>query len=529
MANRRKFITGLSALAAGSAAAVGTGAFTSTQADRDLTVAVADDASAYLGLEPAGSANSNAYASVGSNGQVSLDLSSTGNGGTGLNKNAETRIDELLIVSNQGTQTVNVWVDIGLGNVSGIDNSDLYFFPGDATDTRLNNGAGSETDEVLALTPGESATLGLFADIGDVSSVDTTVTAEVNANVDAGGSETVDDSGGSFAIVANDGSGDFSDIQTAIDNASGTTVVVKDTGTPYTISDSTLEINKEGLEIRGLDGKPTVEYQGGYPDSPSGSYANQAAISISAADVTLQGLRFEIFGIGTSGPNNLKITGGSPLVQITDVGTEMRNVDLSIEGTFDGPPGFVAFDVPASKGSGRFVFRNSLAEDNSSAAPNGNAFFSTSGLFRDSGFNPYTNSNGNNVSRRAVIRNSEFRNGIPLDGHPGQGQDIRIVNNDFTDEGVSPEAIQPAATGTIRIRNNLFDYTVSSGSNEKVKFTGFPSQVNGQSLSGAQQVADVVGGANTQADGSGGTEGAAVLVLAGTGNPANSGTYSAPE
>jgi len=54
MANRRKFIAGLGALATGSAAAVGTGAFTSVSAERSVTIDTADDAYAFLRLNERG-------------------------------------------------------------------------------------------------------------------------------------------------------------------------------------------------------------------------------------------------------------------------------------------------------------------------------------------------------------------------------------------------------------------------------------------------------------------------------------------
>ena len=47
---RRKFVVGLGALASGSAAAMGTGAFSSAQAERSVSVTVADDRSGYIEL-----------------------------------------------------------------------------------------------------------------------------------------------------------------------------------------------------------------------------------------------------------------------------------------------------------------------------------------------------------------------------------------------------------------------------------------------------------------------------------------------
>jgi len=102
---RRKFIATVGSLAAGSAAAVGTGAFTSVTASRDVDVEVADDASAYLRLERAGGANSHYVTDDGNGGTLEIQLSSdnaTSDGGEGVNLDAVTQIDKLFKIENQG-------------------------------------------------------------------------------------------------------------------------------------------------------------------------------------------------------------------------------------------------------------------------------------------------------------------------------------------------------------------------------------------------------------------------------------------
>jgi hypothetical protein len=124
---RRKMLAGLGSVAAGGAAVVGTGAFTSVTADRTVDVTVAGDASAYLGLEPVGASPNSDYVVV-NGGEVSLDFSgddgdSSGGGavdGDGFNPDATTRINDLLQVTNQGTQDASFWVNIeNLGAGSG--------------------------------------------------------------------------------------------------------------------------------------------------------------------------------------------------------------------------------------------------------------------------------------------------------------------------------------------------------------------------------------------------------------------------
>ncbi|WP_229121282.1 hypothetical protein [Halapricum desulfuricans] len=120
MTKRRKFLLGMGSLAAGGAAAIGSGAFTSVSADRGMAVQVADDAEAFLAIEPQDTPNGNEYADVGSDGTVSLDFTNTNEtqegdyseAGQGLNKDATTIIRDVLKVTNLGTQPVVVSVSV---------------------------------------------------------------------------------------------------------------------------------------------------------------------------------------------------------------------------------------------------------------------------------------------------------------------------------------------------------------------------------------------------------------------------------
>lgn len=100
---RRKFIIGTGALAAGSAAAVGSGAFTSVSAARSVNVAVTGDDSALLALQSCNGPNG-AYADIGDDGQFELNIPD-------LNPNAFTRLDNVFTITNQGTQSVVVYIE----------------------------------------------------------------------------------------------------------------------------------------------------------------------------------------------------------------------------------------------------------------------------------------------------------------------------------------------------------------------------------------------------------------------------------
>ena len=108
---RRKLLATVGSLAAGSATAAGTGAFTSVEADRNVSVQVADDADAFLSMKPSPGPNGS-YAAV-EDGQLALRLDGSDDtpAGDGVNDDAVTRIEDIFRIRNQGTQEVFVFVE----------------------------------------------------------------------------------------------------------------------------------------------------------------------------------------------------------------------------------------------------------------------------------------------------------------------------------------------------------------------------------------------------------------------------------
>jgi len=128
---RRDAIVGIGGLIAGSGALVGTGAFSSVQADRSVSIETAADSAAALQIIPAqddtGDPTPNGAEYIDdSGGTVEIDLTGTSNGATGVNQNAVTNIDRLLQVTNNGTQEVAVgFNDQYAANNGDYDESDL--------------------------------------------------------------------------------------------------------------------------------------------------------------------------------------------------------------------------------------------------------------------------------------------------------------------------------------------------------------------------------------------------------------------
>ena len=89
----------MGSLAAGGAAAMGTGAFTATQATRTLSVETAGDASAELGLE---GLNNEYVTDDGTSGELSISLSN-------LNPDAVTGVSQLFKIKNNTDHSLEVW------------------------------------------------------------------------------------------------------------------------------------------------------------------------------------------------------------------------------------------------------------------------------------------------------------------------------------------------------------------------------------------------------------------------------------
>lgn len=163
---RRKFIIGAGALAAGGAAALGSGAFNIARAERDVEVEVVGDEAAYLGLNA-----TSAYADGTADGQLEIDFGDNGQG-EGLNENAKFFFTDVFEIRNQGTEDVEITVGTGDNTAYDLNNPVIVWtdgqmnqynrFPGDLTDAPDVDEEGDWSGEITGsrerptLAPGES-------------------------------------------------------------------------------------------------------------------------------------------------------------------------------------------------------------------------------------------------------------------------------------------------------------------------------------------------------------------------------------
>lgn len=154
---RRDFALGVALTASGGI--VGTGAFQSVETDRQVSVAVANDAEAYLGIEP-----TSEYATT-RDGTFALDFTSSnpanGLAGAGFNSNASTYIADAFRIENRGTEPAYV----ELNPEDGYEDALLVYPEDDESDAFVSMLLFPVTDPVVH--PGEAVSYGIDVVVGD--------------------------------------------------------------------------------------------------------------------------------------------------------------------------------------------------------------------------------------------------------------------------------------------------------------------------------------------------------------------------
>lgn len=112
---RRNFLIGTGSAAMGGSALLGSGAFSLVESHRDVTIQVAEDPDAYLGLDKCSTPNGS-YAHPDDNGHLRIfmdDENPTIDGsplGEGVNSNSITTFDRVFQICNQGKEEACVWI-----------------------------------------------------------------------------------------------------------------------------------------------------------------------------------------------------------------------------------------------------------------------------------------------------------------------------------------------------------------------------------------------------------------------------------
>lgn len=177
---RRQLLAGLGTVVA-SGVALGTGAFTSVEADRAVSVNVADEDQAYLALSPTQGPNSTFVTRDSStNNQLAIDIndaSGTVDEGDGVGLNSVYEFDNTFQIENRGTQEIEVSISELADDDFDPDASGLtvQFYPGSGADNPLHNNP-------VTLGTGDSQAIGLKVETGEPNIKDFDADATVSAD-----------------------------------------------------------------------------------------------------------------------------------------------------------------------------------------------------------------------------------------------------------------------------------------------------------------------------------------------------------
>ena len=112
--DRRKFLIGAGGAAIGGSALLGSGAFTRVESQRQVTIEVAEDPDAYLGLEGCEGSPNSSYTNIDDSGHLEVDMSPdnpTDADGQGINSDSRSYFDDVFQICNNGKQDVCVWIN----------------------------------------------------------------------------------------------------------------------------------------------------------------------------------------------------------------------------------------------------------------------------------------------------------------------------------------------------------------------------------------------------------------------------------
>lgn len=169
---RRNLLLSIGAVGA-SGAAIGTGAFTSVEADRNLSISIAEEDTGLLALSRI-EETSEFVSDTGGRNELSFDFNNvtgTNSDGEGIGTESVYQFDRLFEVSNQGAQTVFFQTEFDITSTTGSGVEDGFADQGlyvEESDDHLLDG-----DRAVAeIKPGKSAKIGFEFDSGGTDAED---------------------------------------------------------------------------------------------------------------------------------------------------------------------------------------------------------------------------------------------------------------------------------------------------------------------------------------------------------------------
>lgn len=145
---RRNFLIGTGSAAIGGSALIGTSAFSQVDAHRSVSIQVAEDDNAYLGMNDCMSSDgettpNSSFADLDGDGHLQVDMGPSGNGGQGVNSKSISWFDNVFQLCNQGKEDVCLWIE----DKTGADPERVTFY--------MSDSAAGETPDRFAAQDGD--------------------------------------------------------------------------------------------------------------------------------------------------------------------------------------------------------------------------------------------------------------------------------------------------------------------------------------------------------------------------------------
>ncbi|WP_144050033.1 hypothetical protein [Halorubrum sp. C191] len=507
---RRKLLIGIGAAAAGGSAAFGTEAFTSVQAERNVDVSVAGDQSSFIAIKGTGSDNAAKYVTADGNSnvvEINLDGDNTGSG-SGVPDNAITKLDNLLTVINQGSQSVDVYFE---------DDSDAVTF-------RLDDGNAEGVGNAKTLEVGESATVGITVDTtGSAGGVGTDLLDNVTlvAESETGATTAPEQINGQTIYVGaqtdfpesepGDSSDFFTDIQSALDEVRN-----PDTGRDEPIGRIQVSASASGgpfgpvevdepVVIEGVGGQPQIT---GSTDpigsDPAAAFLNADGAQIRGFDVSSSSNNAVSVGrnvanavvadstlSGASGANDVFVFEGTDNIEIrnntinssdvqqsiyaqgeTSVGTASTRVkilDNEFTGSVTSGGQVIGFEADDGRIAGNVFETSNISYSAIEIFGDGIEFLDNELRVSSPGNSNHQDLvlakpgvNSNVGVANAVIRNNVIVDSLPSNGSvidiSGAAETLTIENNDIEGDPISTSGGKAVAGPlTVNIKDNKID------------------------------------------------------------------------
>jgi parallel beta-helix repeat protein len=436
---RRKFLIGAGTLGAGASVALGTGAFTTVEAQRNVDIGVAGDANAQLAIQEVSGANAE-LVSTKDDGTLSLSIPD-------VNQDAVTEVEDLFRLVNQGTQSVSLYFQ---------DDSDAVTFRVTRSTQSLEG-----ADKSVQLGIGEQVVVGLTINTLD-NDVSGTLLDSVTIVADASASAPAQSGPQPQYVV--DGTGDgpntFATLSAAL-NANDVTAgsVIGVDGAATVNENGPVDVDLNGVTVTGFNGTPTIQT----PDLGGG--VNFITVPSDATDVAIKNVNIRADNSGGDAATSLAVNGdnalldgvvfndtespqGNPPVTVGGANPTVRNCKINNGVISAGGTGLVTLVNNTISGSvdegifstsnANFVLENNRVEDHNAGGRNSKEIKLT---------NP-SQVNGEDATAGQVeaVLTENSVNSVQISGEVGTRATPDAVGTDAQFESVN-EVLSPGAQG----------------------------------------------------------------------------------